>query len=168
MNVSIRRGAGFCQSMDCRDYAKGVFLLNPSNDVFTCPCCRGTDTHVEIESGRHANDHEVVKEVRVEYNYDPVNGNYRDTAIVRDEAIPGRANVYTFRSPLIKTEQRALKIAEAMLANSHWSGRKDDDFGYRETEIILHFDNPMEKFLDELAVLEQRLCARKEREARLR
>jgi len=111
----MKRGVGYCENTDCEDYAKGVFLLN-HGDTFYCPRCRQLGK-VEKERGFYTGNSDIFKEVRVEYNFDPINGVYREIAIVRDESLWGRNNVYTLQSPLIKTEKRALKVAEAILAN---------------------------------------------------
>jgi hypothetical protein len=66
---------------------------------------------------------------------------------VRDESLWGRNNVYTLQSPLIKTEKRALKVAEAILANlNRYRGLLNGDEIPRTTEIILSFDDPFEEF----------------------
>jgi hypothetical protein len=102
---------------------------------------------VEKERGFYTGNSDVFKEVRVEYNFDPVNGVYREIAIVRDESLWGRNNVYTLQSPLIKTEKRALKVAEAILANlNRYRGLLNGDEIPRTTEIILSFDDPFEEF----------------------
>ena len=111
----MKRGVGYCENTDCEDYAKGVFLLN-HGDTFYCPRCRQLGK-VEKERGFYTGNTDIFKEVRVEYNFDPINSVYREIAIVRDESLWGRNNVYTLQSPLIKTEKRALKVAEAILAN---------------------------------------------------
>jgi ribosomal protein S27AE len=112
--ASMKRGVGYCENTDCEDYAKGVFLLN-HGDTFYCPRCRQLGK-VEKERGFYTGNTDIFKEVRVEYNFDPINTVYREIAIVRDESLWGRNNVYTLQSPLIKTEKRALKVAEAILA----------------------------------------------------
>ena len=84
--------------------------------TFYCPRCRQLGK-VEKERGFYTGNSDIFKEVRVEYNFDPIHGIYREIAIVRDESLWGRNNVYTLQSPLIKTEKRALKVAEAILAN---------------------------------------------------
>ncbi len=141
----MRRGVGYCENTECEDYAKGVFLLN-HGDTFYCPRCRQLGK-VEKERGFYTGNSDIFKEVRVEYNFDPINGVYREIAIVRDESLWGRNNVYTLQSPLIKTEKRALKVAEAILANlNRYRGLLNGDEIPRTTEIILSFDEPYEEF----------------------
>ena len=66
----------------------------------------------------------------------------------------GRNNVYTLQSPLIKTEKRALKVAEAILANlNRYRGLLNGDDIPRTTEIILSFDEPFEEFEKKLTQL---------------
>ncbi len=148
----MKRGVGYCENTDCEDYAKGVFLLN-HGDTFYCPRCRQLGK-VEKERGFYTGNSDIFKEVRVEYNFDPINGVYREIAIVRDESLWGRNNVYTLQSPLIKTEKRALKVAEAILANlNRYRGLLNGDDIPRTTEIILSFDDPFEEFSRKLQQL---------------
>jgi ribosomal protein S27AE len=83
--ASMKRGVGYCENTDCEDYAKGVFLLN-HGDTFYCPRCRQLGK-VEKERGFYTGNTDIFKEVRVEYNFDPINGVYREIAIVRDESL---------------------------------------------------------------------------------
>ena len=148
--ASMKRGVGYCENTDCEDYAKGVFLLN-HGDTFYCPRCRQLGK-VEKERGFYTGNSDIFKEVRVEYNFDPINGVYREIAIVRDESLWGRNNVYTLQSPLIKTEKRALKVAEAILANlNRYRGLLNGDDIPRTTEIILSFDEPIRRVLAQAA-----------------
>jgi ribosomal protein S27AE len=150
--ASMKRGVGYCENTDCEDYAKGVFLLN-HGDTFYCPRCRQLGK-VEKERGFYTGNTDIFKEVRVEYNFDPINSVYREIAIVRDESLWGRNNVYTLQSPLIKTEKRALKVAEAILANlNRYRGLLNGDDIPRTTEIILSFDEPFEEFSRKLEQL---------------
>lgn len=68
--------------------------------------------------GSSTNDLPVYHEVRVEYDYAPGENLYRGLAMVRDVSLAGRAcNVYLVQSPLVKTRQRALKVAETILGS---------------------------------------------------
>jgi len=145
----LKRGVGYCNNTDCEDFAKGVFLLNHA-DNFHCPCCR-VQGSVEQERGHYVGIGEIFKEVRVEYNYDPITKTYREIAIIRDEAMGDHYNVYTLHSPLIKTERRALKVAEGLLATlNRYSGPLGEDGVPRTTEIILSFDDSREELARKL------------------
>jgi len=147
--AGMKRGVGYCKNTQCEDFAKGVFLLN-HGDSFYCPRCRHQG-EVEQERGFYTGDSDIFKEVRVEYNFDPSNAVYREIAIVRDESLWGRHNSYTLQSPLIKTEKRALKVAEAILANlNRYRGLLNDDEIPRTTEIIISFDDPFDTFQEKL------------------
>ena len=147
----MKRGVGYCQQTRCEDFSKGVFLLN-HGDTFYCPRCR-VRGHVEQERGFHVGEGEVFKETRVEYNYDPIHNVYREIAIVRDDSLWGQCNVYTLQSPLIRTEKRALKVAEAILANLN---RERNLLGQGEIpvthEFLLTFDDEMPEFKRKLAL----------------
>ena len=109
---------------------------------------------MEKERGFYTGNSDIFKEVRVEYNFDPIHAIYREIAIVRDESLWGRNNVYTLQSPLIKTEKRALKVAEAILANlKRYRGLLAGDEIPRTTEIILSFDDDAEEFSRRLGQL---------------
>lgn len=148
----MKRAVGYCKNTGCEDYAKGVFLLN-HGDTFYCPRCR-QQGEVESERGHYVGTSDIFKEVRVEYNYDPIEKRYREIAIVRDESLWGRCNVYTLQSPLIKTEKRGLKVAESILANlNRYRGLLDGDGIPRTTEVILSFDDDPEDFSRKLSHL---------------
>ena len=155
----MKRGVGYCMnkgsgndSEGCEDYAKGVFLLN-HGDRFSCPRCRIYGVVVK-EKGFADDPDGIFKEVRVEYNYDPIEVRYREVAIVRDDAIWGPSSTYTLMSPLIKTEKRALKVAESILANlQRYSGLLLNDDIPRTTEIILSWDEDLPEFKRKLKKL---------------
>jgi len=131
-----------------------VFLLNHGK-TFYCPRCRGLGA-TEAEAGHYVGDSSIFKEVRVEFNFDPINGVYREIAIVRDESLWGRCNVYTLFSPLIKTEKRALKVAESILANLNRFGVGDGNVP-ATTETILSFDDSSKDFARKCAQLQREL-----------
>lgn len=148
----MRRGVGYCRDSECEDYAKGVFLLNHS-ETFSCPSCR-TPGDIEQERGSCADDTAVFKEVRVEYNFDPERRLYREVAIVQDVSLWGRSNVYTLCSPLIRTEKRALKVAESILANlNRCPALASLDDVPSSAELVLSFDDDREKFQRKLESL---------------
>ena len=150
--MNMKRGVGYCENTDCEDYAKGVFLLNHGN-TFYCPRCRQLGFS-EPERGFYTGTSDIFKEVRVEYNYDPINKVYREIAIVRDESLWGRCNVYTLQSPLIKTEKRGLKVAESILANlNRYRGLLNGDEIPRTTEQLLSFDDSRGDFVRKLQQL---------------
>lgn len=146
------RAVGYCEQTECEDFAKGVFLLNHGK-TFYCPRCRALG-NVQAERGFFTGASDVFKEVRVEFNYDPITSIYRETGIVRDESLWGRCNTYTLQSPLIKTEKRALKVAEAILSNlNRYQGLLKQGEVPRTSEILLSFDDDNEEFSRKLAIL---------------
>jgi ribosomal protein S27AE len=141
--MRMNRAVGYCKNVECDDYSKGVFLLN-HGDRFYCPRCRELG-FVEGERGHYSGDTPVFKEVRVEFNYDPIENKYREIGIVRDESLWGKCSTYTLVSPLIKTEKRALKVAESILANLNRFGIGNGDMP-RTQETLLSFDDSPEDF----------------------
>ncbi len=150
--MTIKRAVGYCEEVDCEDYAKGVFLLN-HGDIFYCPRCREIGAVVAERGSHSAKDGVSFKEVRVEFNYDPINKRFKEIGIVRDESIWGSGGTYTLLSPLIKTEKRALKVAEAILANlQRYADILGDDIP-RTSETIVSFDDDIDIFTDKLKLL---------------
>jgi phage FluMu protein Com len=150
----MRRAVGYCEKDQCEDFCKGVFLLN-YGDAFHCPRCRELGSVVP-EKGSYTGKSNIFKEVRVEFNWDNVNREYQEIAIVRDESLWGRCNTYVLQSPLIKTEQRGLKVAEAILSNlNKFSTMTDLDNGDipATQETLLSFDKPLNEFKQDLNVL---------------
>ncbi len=147
--TSMNRAVGYCENTECEDYVKGVFLLN-HGDTFQCSRCRKFGP-IEKERGFYEGDAYIFKEVRVEYNFDPINQKFLEIAVVRDESIQGPTNTYTLQSPLIKTENRALKVAESILANlSRMAGLPQGEDIPRTAAYILSFDDDSDKFIRDL------------------
>jgi hypothetical protein len=155
--VLVKRAVGYCRNSECGQLFKGVFLLNPG-DTFYCPNCR-VDGFFVGERGEAKNNKEVFKEVRVNYNFDPSRMEYRNLAIVRDESLGKDTNVYTLYSPLIKTDKRALKVAESILSNLMMSnGNLTQGKMPRTTENVLQFDGSLSEFKQQLKKLEEQLA----------
>jgi hypothetical protein len=152
----MTRAVGYCNNINCEDYVKGLFLLNHGSTFF-CPRCRD-EGFIEPERGFYEGNSDRWKEVRVEFNFNPLNHTYREIAIVRDESLQGQCNVYTMQSPLIKTEKRALKVAESVLANLnvHNNILNSDDVP-RGLETVLSLDVTREEFLKKCRNLKQDL-----------
>ncbi len=148
----VKRGVGYCLDLECEEYTKGVFLLNHEGQFF-CPTCRMLGK-IERERGFYTGVAEVFKEVRVEYNFDAIADTYREVAIVQDVSLWGRNNVYTLQSPLIRTEKRALKVAEAILANlNRCPGFAADEDLPTASELVLSFDDDLLTFRSKLSEL---------------
>ncbi len=160
MAARMKRGVGFCthvgssESNGCEDYAKGVFLLNHGN-IFYCPRCRNQGMLVSEHGHAEKNGDAPFKEVRVEFNYNPVAERFTEIAIVRDESVWGTGSTYTLLSPLIKTEKRALKVAESLLANLQRYANLlfDDDDIPKTTELIVTFDDELPDFTRKMKLL---------------
>lgn len=148
----MKRGAGYCRNQECEEFEKDVFLMNYAA-AFDCPRC-GERGVLEEERGFRTGGYELVREVRVEYGFDVFNDAYQRVAIVRDEALPERYSVYTLKSPIIQGEKRALRIAEAILANLlRYRGWLRDGEISRMEEITLSWDEPAEVFQEKLQQL---------------
>lgn len=149
------RAVGYCENSDCDQRYRGVFLLNNPGE-FYCPSCR-MEGFVEAEEGSFSGNVELFNEVRVEFNFNPATRVYGSTAIVRDESL-GEVNekgqphgVYVIRTPLVKTDIRALKVAESILSTlSVYGGLSEDKELPRAHEVLLSFDKSREDFSKDL------------------
>jgi hypothetical protein len=155
VSVIVRRSAGFCMNVKCRDYAKGIFVLG-ANQGFFCSVCK-LEGKLVSEGGRTAlYDGHIINEVRVEYNYCPATEVYREIAVVRDESI-GSGGTYVFQSPLIMNEKRAFKVAEYLIVNVNLGTGVHSDSVFREH--LLNFDDPREVFAAKAEALLGRMAA---------
>jgi hypothetical protein len=154
-----RRAVGYCENPGCAEYLKGVFLFHRSKDEYKKFCC----THcrkkgfVEFETGGYTGNPDRFKEVRVEFNFSPGSKKYLLIAIVRDENLWGRTGVYTLHSPLIRTEKRALKTAEAILGNLNRRGIADTGGVEGTGEVVISLDDSREEFMHRLDILAEEL-----------
>jgi len=150
--MSYRRAIGYCENTDCEDYSKGVFLINHGT-TFYCPKCRDTGKVVAEQGFIDGRQESPFKEVRVEFNFDPISHRFREIGIVRDDNVPDTGRTYTLLTPLIKTENRALKVAEAILSNLQCNVEVEDGELPRTTEIIVSFDDELDVFFSKMKKL---------------
>ena len=154
-NGQISRGAGFCVNPECCDFHKDVFLMN-HNGGFKCPRCHRPGRKV-LEYGETDNDFSMdFWQVRLEFCYDVTFNTYRSVAIVSDEGMSKEGNIYTLYTPLVKTEKRALQMAEQILGTLM---RADDSIfakGYvpRDQVYMLDFDKPLAEVKGRLGEIE--------------
>ena len=134
---------------------------------FKCPRCHRIGRKV-MEWGETDNDFNLdFWQVRLEFGYDVVLDTYRSVAIVSDETMSKDGNIYTLYSPLIKTDKRALLVAEGLLGTLL---RADDSMfakGYVPKDQIynLDFDKSLTEVkdrLDEIAAILQQSRLRKD------
>jgi len=153
----VSRGVGYCENTRCMDFHKGVFMLNYSVQ-FYCPVCRSPG-HLVGEQRDEATDDALYTMVVVNFNYSPAEKRYRSRAIVQMHPTR-KGEIYTYSSPLIITEARALKMGESLLAALN-SGVGVNDLLKGET--VLSFDQPADEFKVALKQLEVRLGERERR-----
>lgn len=141
---AVKRGVGFCINPECDQVYKDVFLFEAPGPFRCSRCFRGG--RKVMEYGETDNDFSIdFWQVRLEFNYDPILNKYRSLVIISDETMSKEGNIYTLYSPVIKTDKRALLIAESVLGNLM---RCDDSIfskGYipKDNPIILDFDKPL-------------------------
>jgi hypothetical protein len=157
-NGTMERGVGFCLDPQCMDFQKDIFLLEHFGP-FKCSRCHKPGVKV-LESGETDNDYSLdFWQVRVEFCYDIATRTYRSIAIVSDETMPKEGNVYTLRCPIVKTEKRALMMAESILGSLM---RADDSIfakGYihRDQTYNIDFDKPIVEVKNQLKMFEDSL-----------
>jgi hypothetical protein len=97
----------------CAAYGR-AFLIYDFSMPFECPVCLRTGK-VEAERGFRHSGEPIFSEARVEFDYDPVLGIYRQVARAREGRLLGQHNIYTLQSPLVANEERARQVARAIL-----------------------------------------------------
>ena len=123
-----RRGVGYCTNDECAVYGE-LYLLFDLPSVFECPTCL-RPARLEREKGVRRRGASVFDEVRVEFDFDPLLGIYRQTARVRDGRLLGCRDVYTLQSPIVKDRDEAVKIGRIVLENVN--SRIGATFGLRQ------------------------------------
>ena len=162
---SISRGAGFCLNRECTDFHKDVFLMDHAG-AFKCPRCRILGRKV-MDYGETDNDFSMdFWQVRIEYSYDVVANTFRDVAIVSDETMNKEGNIFTLKTPLFKTEKRALLTAEALLGTLMRADESIFAKGYIPKDQIFNidFDKPLAEVkgkLEEIGAILQQSRLRK-------
>jgi hypothetical protein len=144
----VRYGIGYCGNAGCENSDR--IILPIEAEVFLCESC-GQSGKVEMERGFLTGETGVIGEVRVEYDFDPRKGRYRGMAIVRDESLPGGLDVYTRRSPLTRSEEDALSLAEALLLQLNRCRDPSDEGEIpRVASFVLSFDDDIVLFRQSL------------------
>jgi hypothetical protein len=147
----MRHGIGYCQNAGCENSDR--IILPNETEVFICESC-GQPGKIEMERGFLMGETGIIREVRVEYSFDPRKGRYREIAIVRDESLPSGLDVYTRRLPLTKSEKSALSLAEALfLQLNRCRGPSDESEIPRAAEFVLSFDDDIALFRQSLRQL---------------
>ena len=100
-----------------------------------------------MERGFRTGETGIIREVRVEYNFDPAKRRYREIAVVRDESLPSGYDVYTRRSPLTRNASSALGLAEALFVQLNCCrGTSNESEIPRAPEFVLSFDDDLALF----------------------
>jgi len=108
-----------------------------------------------IDTIRHLLGGAARNVLRVEFNFDPITQTYRDVAIVIDHSLDNSHNVYRMKTPLVKTDRRALRIAESLLATLHQTSGLEQGEIPRSTERTINFSDSLDEIkgqLKEMAV----------------
>ncbi len=114
--AKLARAVMLCTTPECREWKQGRFMLASQflEVERYCACCGGPVDFVpdtfDYTGGQ------PYRQVRVEYDYDCIEHRYRAIAIVTNEDSEG-IGVHTYRTAVVKTEKRALQIAESRLSN---------------------------------------------------
>ena len=109
-----RRGVGYCTNPECGSHLQ-LFTLLDLPSTFDCPVCmqRGK---LERERATHRVGVTTFDEVRVDYDFDPELGIYRESVRVRDARLLGSRDVYRLQSPLVRTREHAERVGKLALA----------------------------------------------------
>ncbi len=142
--MRVRHGIGYCENAGCENSDRTI--LPNEAEIFICESC-GQPGKIEMERGFSTGETGIVREVRVEYSFDPRKGRYRRIAIVRDESLPTGLDVYTRRSPFTPSEKSALSLAEALFVQlNRCPGPSKESELPRAASFVLSFDDDIGSF----------------------
>jgi hypothetical protein len=113
--MSVRRAAGFCLWRGCSAYAQLFFLIE-SPEIFECPVCLRPGL-VESERASREGHDALYGEVRIDFDFDPINQVYRKRALTIDGRSLGRQSSFTLQSPLIGTHEHAVRVGRLLMRN---------------------------------------------------
>jgi hypothetical protein len=150
----MTRAVGYCENVHCKEYLKGIFLLNHGND-YNCHFCMESG-FIEREEVTQEGDFKLFRTVKLNFDYDASSKRYRQLALVTDECTPCHYSTLVIKSPLVKTERRALKLAEMYLGRLAITEETIDNLHQvYETQFDLSWNR--EKFSYELNKWEKEL-----------
>jgi hypothetical protein len=150
-NFEVRHGIGYCENVGCEGSDR--VILPSEAEFFLCETC-GHSGKMEMERGFVTGKTGIIGEVRVEYGFDPRRGRYRATAIARDESLPSGLDVYTRCSPLTRSEEEALSLAEALLLKMNSFRHPSDRMEIPSAaSFVLSFDDDIALFRQSLQLL---------------
>jgi hypothetical protein len=109
----LKRGAAFCANPKCSEHER-LRLVEPFHSDYRCTRCRRTG-RVEPEYAASLGNADVFSEVRVYYGFDPASRNYSGVAVARDSTVLGISGAYTLFTPIVRTPERAQRLAEKLL-----------------------------------------------------
>lgn len=164
MNELKYRGVLICNNPQCEEFQKQTFALltgkerampllclghtGKSTAYEYAPKC-GQKRELLLENEFYTLGTKLFRQVRVDWEYDVIERRYRNVAIVTDESLPQNAGIYTLQTPLVKTEKRALIVAENILSNLQRQHAAIESARV-SAETVLRFDNSKEVFEEQL------------------
>ena len=153
LNRRLTRSVGYCDNEECEQYLGCVFLLNHGL-TYDCPACKQIGSVIP-ETSKVTGEGKFA-EVRMDYEYDPKVCRYRSLAIVRNNTIMPPFKTYNISSPLVKTEKRALKVSESILARLQYdTGIKDGEI-VASSESVLYIDGSADEFKKQIQELKDK------------
>ena len=132
----LKRSVTYCMNETCDQWIKPRFHLGPILDAELL-CCKCAGNAVIVSESFDYSGGNPCRQVRVEFNYCPLDERYLGLVIVTNEDLL-EGGVYTFKTPLLKTQRRALQVAEERLSNLSLNQLADSLPAY------INFDLPLE------------------------
>lgn len=125
-------------------------MLNAQpNTRYTCSQCRRKGSIIVHAQGFHTRSDQTIREVRVEFMFDPNTFQYKSLAVIIENSLPEHFGSYILQDPIIRTEKRALTVGEALLSSLVRTGIA------QMVPTVLNFDAPIDGVRTQLAHLEQ-------------
>jgi hypothetical protein len=137
----MSRGVGYCENVSCERYLKTTFVMN--QERYWCALCRG-EGFVEKETFTYSNRYPVLREVRMEFDFDPLVRKYTQIAIVSDGELHSKCSTLTIKSPLCRTEKRGLTLAGMYFAYITMHGVDNVPLQGMTRQNVIDWDEPLE------------------------
>jgi hypothetical protein len=131
----------YCTNADCDEAHKGIFVFGGgATNPRYCPSCR-LKLFAVMES-THCEGQAPYREARVQFNFDAAELRFRGLALVIDTTCSPDGGVFHLDTALIRTEKRALVVAESWLSKLQRFRVSTDPGSKAPKETVLRIDEP--------------------------
>ncbi len=139
----------------CKEFKQGIYMP-VAYTSYVCRLCHEQGSAVFETHWPSRYDTLEFNQVRLEFNYDPLEARYRGLFVLTDTSRTYPCNTWNICNPFFKTERMASKSATDILGYLQRATKAifEPNIIHRNTDIILDFDAPLPVVAEDLRRLE--------------